>query len=148
VLEHLAKQLGEDVAESTRRVEVVVVGSGMDVALLRQICAIGKERGLDLVIHAEAPAQPLDDRVLLVSDLAERSAVRRDLIDILGGIRLEDDFPLPVFDVEAYDVPTEQKPLKHHSMPKLNQFMNNQRSKGPPVRKQFALKRPPRRGNR
>ena len=146
LLKYLEEHLGEEVVEPRRRVEVLIVGGGQDWPLLAQLKELAALRGLDVVARIAEPPAP---RVLFV-DAAIAGAIsrRQALADIINQIQIEDDYPVPTFDIEELDVHTEQKPLKHHSIPKLNQFMNNQRSKGPPVRRQFAMQRPPRRGGR
>ena len=150
VLDVLAKELAVEAPAPLRRVEVMVIGSGMDETMLRHLRLLGIGRGLDIITHIPRDPQEVEreQRVLLVDAVASASRRRDELADIIRSIQLEDDWPMPTMHIEEVEPPTFQRHIKQQSLPKLNQFLNNQRSKGPPIRKQFSMQRPPRRGGR
>lgn len=146
LLEMVAESLPVEVLEPRKRVDVLIVG-GSNGPFFDTIRELAASRGIDLVAHVAEVTPPRE--VLFVEGVREAIDRRRGLADILNDIRIEEEFELPKYCLEEIEAPTtEQRVPKNHSYPKIAQFLNNQRSKGPPVRKQFALKRPPRRGNR
>lgn len=135
----------EKPAEEPRRMQVLVVGSPID-SVLERVQLAAAMRGLDVVfVTAQSPR----DRVLIEEGGLDQQV--KDLVaQQIRRINMLEDFDIPQVSIaeEVMEPRTDSRRIKSHSIPKLKQFQNNQRSRGPSPRKQFAMTRPPRRGGR
>lgn len=153
-VEHLIERFAPKLAaEESKTLSVLVLGedNGPSLRFLEAVRDIGRERGLDLIVHTahvELIQEPKSDprRMALVdtgrvSFAKAIAAVMRDIahMDVAAEV------PEEVGVLQQPQVMSFQQKAKGSS---FRQFQSNKRAHGPSQRKQFAQIRPPRRGGR